>query len=274
MPDTWGTFGHDHIKNLLGRQLAGQKFSHAYLFRGPAGVGKRFLALEFAKKLLQTGELANHPDFEILDSAGEITLEQALAFSQRLSLKPFVAKKKVFVINHAQNLNSASGNALLKNLEEPSADTIIILVAEGAVLPTIFSRCLVLNFNPFSDGQIAEFAKYSKISVGPEHISLSYGRSARLKLLAEDQGFYQQEKQRLNSWEKLQKAKTAEKLAAVSEYGLQESEALAAMLGSWLGFALRTNPEAKPLSALLEAALGLKANFNKKLVLQKLFLSI
>ena len=72
-------------------------------------------------------------------------MEPALEFISRLSLKPFIGKYKVAIINNAENLNQQSGNALLKTLEEASESTIIILVAGyGKLLTTIISRCQVL----------------------------------------------------------------------------------------------------------------------------------
>src|ERR1051326_2085116 len=154
MTHSWVSFGHKHVKNLLEKQLATKNLSHAYLFKGPSGVGKRTLALELAKQILAGENLSTHPDFQMLDASGEIVMEQALEFLERLHLKPFIGQKKVAVINHAQNLNTASSNALLKTLEEPSPSTIIILIAEGAVLPTIISRCQVFNFNAFTEDDL------------------------------------------------------------------------------------------------------------------------
>ena len=271
---TWSVFGHNHIKNLLDRQLGSQKFSHAYLLCGPAGVGKRTLAMEFAKKLLGAEVLGSHPDFQVLDQAGEITMESILEFLQRLPLKPFVAQKKVAIINNAQNLNLTSANALLKNLEEPSDSTIIILIAEGAVLPTIASRCQLLNFNSFSNEQLKEFAAAANIKAEDQHINLSAGKPARLKRLAEDNGYFAREQDSLNKFKELEKASTATRLASISEFGNKETEELEQIFSSWLELSAREKPSAKVLAALLRALAGLKANLNKKLILQGLFLNL
>ena len=85
MKSDWQSFGHDQIKSILGKQLKTDHLSHAYLFCGPGGVGKQALALEFAKKILQTERLENHPDFKILDVEGEIKIEFAREFMSQLS---------------------------------------------------------------------------------------------------------------------------------------------------------------------------------------------
>ena len=147
----WQTFGHNEIKNLLNKQISSGIFPHAYLFTGPEAVGKKNLALEFAKVVLKADKLENHPDFQILDSEGEIKIEQILEFIGKIGYKPFLGEKKVAIINNAQNLNTQSSSALLKTLEEPSESSVIILIAgSGNILSTISSRCQVLNFSIFS----------------------------------------------------------------------------------------------------------------------------
>jgi DNA polymerase III subunit delta' len=123
------SFGHTNIKQILGGQIRAGLLYHAYLFTGPEGVGKKRVALEFAKKVLGTENLGNHPDFELFELSGEITMEPVLGLISRLKLKPFIAQKKVAIINDAQNLNTQSSNALLKTLEEPAKDTAIILIS-------------------------------------------------------------------------------------------------------------------------------------------------
>src|SRR5205814_1793528 len=140
----------------------------------------------------------------ILDTQGEIVLEQTLDFIGRLSFKPFLGTKKVAVLNNAENLNIQSANALLKTLEEPSSSSIIILVAgPGRVLPTIFSRCQVLNFNVFSRKALEEFAKKFNLPVDQISLDLSFGRPGRLIRLVEDKGFLEKENAAVQAYQKL-----------------------------------------------------------------------
>lgn len=276
----WQTFGHENIKNILSKQTESGKVPHAYLFSGPNGVGKRTLALEFAKSLLKTEKLDNHPDFQVLDlGSAEITAEAVKDFIAKTAFMPFLAAKKVAIINNAENLNSQSSNALLKTLEEPSESSVIILIAsQASVLPTVYSRCQVLRFNSFSREQMEAFAKQHNIQVGREILSLSFGRAGRLKKLAEDKGFLQKQSNSVAAYQTLGAQPAGEKLMAVGEYAEQESWELAENFQLWLNWqlsALASEPNNfLKLSAITQALAGLKANLNKKMVLQNLFLKI
>ena len=116
MESSWTTFGFEAVKNILDKQMKAGKLAQAYLFCGPEGIGKKTLAVELAKKILQTENVSNHPDFQILSEEGEISVERVRQFIAGLSYKPFFAEKKVAIIDSAQNLNTQSGNALLKTL--------------------------------------------------------------------------------------------------------------------------------------------------------------
>ena len=136
------------IQNLLDRQVQAGSFAHAYLFVGPKETGKKELALSFAKKVLENEGLSSHPDFLHFDCAADSSAENVREFISRLSLKPFVAKQKFALISNIENLNVQGSNSLLKTLEEPAPGTIIVLTANTRkILPTIFSRCQVFNFN-------------------------------------------------------------------------------------------------------------------------------
>jgi DNA polymerase-3 subunit delta' len=275
----WQTFGHEPVKSILNKQLEAQKFPHAYLFAGPDGVGKKTLALEFAKKVLGAENLNNHPDFTILDEPGEIIMERILDFIGKLSFKPFLAKKKIAVINNAQNINQQSGNALLKTLEEPSPSSIIILLANSPrILPTIVSRCQRLSFSPFGKNQLEEFCKKNQLGINRSMEDLSFGRPARLKKLAEDESFLLSEEQAVGSYRALTKMRLGEKLNSISQLAELEAEDLEKKLWTWLMWQsgqLASQPQDYvKVSALAESLKGLKQNKNKKLIIQGLLLKI
>jgi len=279
MEKNWKIFGHDAIKNILNKQLSAGVFPHAYLFIGPQGVGKRTLALEFAQKILGTDNLTNHPDFLELNEEGEITMEPALAFIGRLSLKPFVGKYKVAIINNAENLNQQSGNALLKTLEEASDSTIIILVAGfGKILPTIYSRCQTFNFNGFISEQLTDFAGREGLKINQEILDLSFGSFGRLKRLVQDKEFFTAQKDAVTKFVKMSQAGKGQKLAMISGFADMEEADLESLLNCWMFWQfgkLKVEPrDFGKVSAIVEALQGLKRNFNKKLVLQSLFLKI
>lgn len=160
--------GHEFPKGFLRSSLVKGRVGHAYAFVGPKGVGKATTALVFAQALLcdaatEPGEPCGacrtcgriergaHPDVHTLRPEGaSIGIEQVRALQNVLSLKPYEAARKVAIIDDAETMTVASQNSLLKVLEEPPGDTVIIVVATNvsALLPTIRSRCQTLRFQP------------------------------------------------------------------------------------------------------------------------------
>lgn len=164
--------GHDRQKDILRRALANQRVAHAYLFEGPDGVGKRLVALGLARALLcQTGQGCgdcspcrkvdhnNHPDIHLLDAEGAtIKIDQVRALQKQLSLRPLEGKYRVCLIDGAELLNPAAANALLKTLEEPQPNTVMILLSSQpeALLATIRSRCQRLPFQRLPKQRLTE----------------------------------------------------------------------------------------------------------------------
>jgi len=275
----WQTFGHSPVKSILNKQMAAGKFPHAYLFAGPSGVGKKTLALEFAKKVLGAENLSAHPDFAVLDEAGEITMEIILDFISRLAFKPFLAQKKIAVINNAQNLNPQSSNALLKTLEEASPSSIIILISDSArLLPTIVSRCQVLTFSRFGKNQLDEFAKHKNLRINDSICDLSFGSPARLEKLSQDGEFLKSEQETVAQYQNFQKMRLGEKLMSISGLAEMETEDLAKNFQTWISWQsgrLANNPsDFRKVQALGDSLRGLKQNKNKKLIIQGLLLRI
>jgi DNA polymerase III delta' subunit len=134
---------------------------HALLITSPAGLGAYDFAVSIAKQLIcvQGDELAcgvcracvalaagSHPDFwqvGLLEEKKSIGIDQIRELSASLSMRPQAGKRQVALIWPAEAMTVAAANALLKTLEEPSADTVLLLVSEqpGSLLPTINSRC-------------------------------------------------------------------------------------------------------------------------------------
>ncbi len=168
--------GHQKPLETLRGALANGRLHHAYLMLGPEGVGKRTIALALAKAIhcseiendfcgncpncsrIQTG---NHPDVRTIGpSAGkkEIGIQQIREIEKELNFRAF-SGKKIAIIDPAILMNSAAQNALLKTLEEPPRDSLLILIASnsGGLLPTLRSRCLRLSFGPLPQSLIADF---------------------------------------------------------------------------------------------------------------------
>ncbi|MCL5666635.1 MAG: hypothetical protein M1383_02595 [Patescibacteria group bacterium] len=278
MQQAWKTFGHGPAKSILEKQLLSGKLPHAYMMLGPDGVGKKTLALEFAAKILNAEKPESHADFQMLDVEGEITMDLAKEFISRLGFKPFLGERKVAIINNAQNLNLQSSNALLKTLEEPSASTVIILIARERMLPTIISRCQVLHFNLFTCGQLEDFAKSRNLSADREKIELSFGSPARLLKLAQDPDFAGRQLENISQIKRLKAAPLAEKLLTIGKLADLEERDLRQVLENWHYWQagqLKGHPkEYKISSALAEALRQLATNKNRKMLLQGLFMKI
>jgi DNA polymerase III subunit delta' len=176
-----GLEDHPHARALLGPVLrfaevpgdpAVRGPSHAYLFHGPAGTGKRTVARAFAAALLADGARApgavaervargTHPDLTWArpSGAGEMLVADiegpVVAAAART---PFESRRRVFVIEDAHAMNEQAANRLLKTLEEPPAFAHLILLAPSArdVLPTIASRCQPVRFDPLPAARIEE----------------------------------------------------------------------------------------------------------------------
>jgi DNA polymerase-3 subunit delta' len=154
--------GHDRQKVILRRAFDSDRLAHAYLFEGPEGIGKRLMALALVRIIFcQDGsgcgncsacrkvDHHNHPDLHLLEADGaSIKIEQIRGLQKELSYRPLEAPKKVCLIDGAEKLNLAAGNSLLKTLEEPTGNTLLILITARpeSVLSTIRSRCQRLPF--------------------------------------------------------------------------------------------------------------------------------
>jgi DNA polymerase III subunit delta' len=136
--------------------------AHAYLFHGPAGVGKRELALAFAAELLgerDRVERRSHPDLYLLEPLGDqIRIDAIRALRRDLHMRPFEGERRVYLIFGADLMNEEAADALLKDLEEPPPYAVIVLVADdvGPLPETIRSRCQPVPFRRLSERAVRE----------------------------------------------------------------------------------------------------------------------
>jgi DNA polymerase III subunit delta' len=161
--------GQDKAKLLLSRSLLAGRIPHAYIFRGPDGVGKRLFARGVAAAINcrhRSGAGAcgscsscrkfrsmNHPDFMVIrPEKGVIKIDQIRRLCRELSYPPYESETRVVVLEDVHTMRREAANSLLKTLEEPPAGNLLILTAESSqeILATLTSRCQVVPFTPLS----------------------------------------------------------------------------------------------------------------------------
>jgi len=163
--------GQEHILNYLKKSIEKNRVSHAYLFEGLEGLGTKVVALWFAKYLECQSQKAikpcgvcqsckdidknRYPDLAIIsikDNKKEISIEQIRELKRHLSLSAYSGLYKIAIIKEADKMTSEAANALLKTLEEPQGNTVLILITSTpSLLPkTIVSRCEEIKFKTVS----------------------------------------------------------------------------------------------------------------------------
>jgi DNA polymerase III subunit delta' len=164
---SWDMIGHEWAVNLLTEHIAQGKLRHAYLFTGPAGVGRRTLALRLSQavnclqppspgkpcrscRACNSIENMIHPDLAVVQVEEEnrdIRIYQIREVHHSLSLAPYEARFRIALFLRFEDASNEAANALLKTLEEPPPQVILMLTAESGerLLPTIVSRCEVIR---------------------------------------------------------------------------------------------------------------------------------
>jgi len=163
--------GQGDAVRLFRQAVKNGRVSHAYVFLGPDGVGKTLFALEAAKVLLCAaggcGECGpchrvahlTHPDLHVLEpleGKREIGIDQARGLEEAFFRTPVEGRARVAVLRPADAMTEETANCLLKTLEEPPPNSLLILIVSNLarLLPTIVSRCQILRFRPLSTSTI------------------------------------------------------------------------------------------------------------------------
>ena len=191
---------------VLGAALAAREFSHAYLFHGPAGTGKRTAARALAAELLAEGspdpdgvrhrvEVDAHPDLTWVRPSGAHVMRVGdvdEAVVSAATRTPFESSRRVFVLERVETMNDEVANRLLKTLEEPPPFVHLVLVTEALprMLETVVSRCQLVRFDPLPAATIA--AALERDGVPAERATacgrLALGDAARARRLASEEG--------------------------------------------------------------------------------------
>lgn len=207
--------GHERQRNILKNIANSGNISHAFLFSGQGQLGKKTIAIEFAKTMNCASEdkpcgkckscidIENnrHPDFIFIAPAAsgrEIEVAKIREAIWKLSLTPYDSEYKIAIINECHLMNAESQNCFLKTLEEPRGKAILILVTEypDSLLSTISSRAQRIKFFPVSNAKIK--AGLIKIGIGEEKsekiIALSCGKPGKAIFLTDEKQFAEQER--------------------------------------------------------------------------------
>lgn len=170
--------GQEQLKEHLENAIKMNKVSHAYIINGERSAGKEFMAKTFAMAL-QCGNRQdyepcqechsckqalskNHPDIIFIthEKPGTIGVDDIRRqINGDVAIKPYSGPKKIYIMSEGEKMTVQAQNALLKTLEEPPEYAVILILTTNVdtLLPTILSRCVVLNMKPVRDGQVKKF---------------------------------------------------------------------------------------------------------------------
>jgi DNA polymerase-3 subunit delta' len=193
--------GHEQIIEVFRRSVRSGKTSHSYIFEGVPGCGRRKTALALIQALFCTSvdddacgvcvscrkvSSGNHADIHIVEplpDKRDISIDQLREIQRELHLRPYEATRKACIMEPAERMSVNAANSLLKTLEEPPGNAIIILLSENAdmLLPTIRSRCQLIRFSPLSPENIRHLLEKNGVeqAIAGLRSSLSEGSMQR-----------------------------------------------------------------------------------------------
>ena len=258
----WNIVGHEHAINTLRRALVAQRVRHAYLFTGLEHIGKALLAQRFAQTLLCTGGgdahnapqnpcntcLAcrkvmhgNHPDVHYISRSTDkqfILIEQVRALQADAARKTLEGRRNIFIIQGMHEMNVQAANCLLKTLEEPEPDVVLLLTAPdpGLLLPTILSRVQQVPMQLLTTKQI-KTALEDRWHVEPDEANLiaalAAGRIGWAVQAVEDEDMLAERQAQLETLAKLSTAGKVQRFDVAQRLSA-DSDKLHGILELWL----------------------------------------
>jgi len=209
--------GNQPAINILQNSIGSGRVACGYLFQGPEGVGKKLAALQMAKALnceragaepcgecvpCRKIEGGIHPDVLLVAPRGKarmIKVEQVRELIQRMSMMAFEGRWKVFILDDCDCMNLESQNRLLKTLEEPTPQSVLILISSqpSRLLPTILSRCQKVVFHSIPENELEGYLVNER-GLEPARArllaALSHGQLSRAQKLMEQPNYLRREK--------------------------------------------------------------------------------
>lgn len=204
--------GQEQLKEHLQNAIATKKVSHAYIINGERSSGKEFIARIFAMALqCEKGETEpcgechsckqalsnNQPDIVYVSHEKPNTIgveDIRTQINGDIAIKPYSSPRKIYIMNEGEKMTVQAQNALLKTLEEPPEYAVILILTTHveALLPTILSRCVVLNMKPVSDALVKKYLM-EELAV-PDYkanicVAFARGNIGKAKLLASSEEF-------------------------------------------------------------------------------------
>lgn len=258
----WDIIGHDHVINTLRRAISSQLVRHAYLLAGPEHIGKTLLARRFAQTLLCTGGpdplvapenpcqtcLAcrkvlhdNHPDVHYITRPRDkqfILIDQVRTLQSDTARKTMEGRRNIFIIEGMHQMNTQAANCLLKTLEEPEPDVLLILTAPdpGLLLPTILSRVQHVPMHLLTTAQIRQ-ALQDRWQVADEDAALisalAAGRMGWAVQAVEDEDLLRERQAHLEMLTRVPELNTVRRFDIAQKLSA-EGDKIQSMLELWL----------------------------------------
>ena len=239
--------GHEQIKEHMQAAIRDKKPFHAYLFQGEEGVGKEALARTFAAGLQCQSESADKPCKECvscrqMESGNQpdviwVTREKASLgvdeireqLCNTMDIKPFSSPYKIYLVPEAEKMTEAAQNALLKTIEEPPEYGIVILMTRNisALLPTIQSRCLTMEFRPLSTAVVESYVKeHCQVPDYQARASAAFaqGNLGKAMRYAKSEDFIERKDHIISLLRHVEQMDLSEMLAVIKDLGTRKDE--------------------------------------------------
>lgn len=234
--------GQEQIKEHLQNALSSKKISHAYIINGEKSSGKEYIARVFAMALqCEKGGVEpcqechackqalsdNQPDIIFVghEKPNTISVDDIrLQVNNDVAIKPYSSPYKIYIVNEAEKMTQQAQNAILKTLEEPPEYAVILLLTTNvnALLPTILSRCVVLNMKPVADERVRKYLMEEMQT--PDYkadvcVAFARGNVGKAKALASSEDFEHVKNEALSLLKFIRDMELYEVVTAVKKIG-------------------------------------------------------